>query len=377
MTDFFKKPIWQGPDDQNFFYGLDNGSPDPDAWRTFGRVHIGAGALHNNARDGSVTGGSWLQSFSSPGSINPVEHWDYAEDQARLSVVSDASGGIAISGASRTSGGNNALGVTGFVLNDNSGLSATAGYFDSVRANGATKGNVGIEINVANLAGVVGKPTPYQDVATGVTNTLRLAAGSDTVVFGDSYAIGSFIHIINNGGMGHQGILFEFNSILRDGQTDEPDPAYSEGFGRAMVMPYNIGFTWYSRDGVDSVDGDQAEVVKITSTVKDPTVLWRMQFDDNAFFIGDDEGPAYNIFSVKYGSGDVVNGVSIEGGISGAAATVTAFGGDDNVNLKLTGKGTGIVGFGEVVSQSDAAITGHIEVLDLGTNTVVKLAVVA
>ncbi len=322
----------------------------------------------------TVTGGSWRQCWDSPGLINPVTSADYMEDQAMFSVVRGVEGGIAISGASRTKGGGAALAGVLYAVNDGAGVSAHGLYADAVHANALAKATFAAELNATALVGPVAVPSPYAEAATGNINALRLAAGSDAAVHGASYAIGSFIAMINNGGHAHRGIYVEHDAIFRDGDTDSPGSASGNGKGTLLDMPHNLALSWRARN-YTTTPGDQGEAAEIRSSVLTNGVKWRMEFTDTAFLIGDNVSPAWNAFGVDYLPG-AVNGVFVKAGAAGFAAELNARGSDTNINLELRGKGTGHVGFGAWTSNADAAVNGYITVVSYD-GTTRKLATIA
>jgi hypothetical protein len=70
-----------------------------------------------------------------------------------------------------------------------------------------------------------------------------------------------------------------------------------------------------------------------------------------------------------------VNYLQATGGITGAAATLSAGGTDTNIDISFVPKGTGRVKYGTHTANADAPITGYIEIVDSG-GTIRKLAVI-
>lgn len=310
----------------------------PQIERLYGRRFRGVGADHGAQADGSVTGGSWLQSFPNPLGGNVVE-WDYFEDQSWDASVANSK--IARSSVSRTFGGEIGIGVVGAALNDGSaGKNAWGAYFDGVRSNASAGVTHGVEVQAANLTGPLTPPTPFQNTANYV-GTLHMGAGSDPAIFGNSYAIGQFIGFGSNGARAHQGILVRHNAIKRDDQADTPGSADTDGYGRFASLPNNIGLSWWS-NLPSGAPGTQQEVVKFVADVQGHEVKWWTGWLDDAFVIRDDVAPTSDHFRVKYAA-SCVAGIQISPAAAGAHPSVEAVGDADDVNLLLRPKGSGVV----------------------------------
>jgi hypothetical protein len=300
---------------------------------------IGLGSTHGQQVDGSVTGGSWLQSFTSTGSINPVVGWDYFEDQARLSVVSDF--GIAVSGVSRTQQPLDAIGLLGAVLttgtdiNPDSGMPYVAwgAYLDAVSMTGSAHG---AEINIARLGTATprGAATPY-DVFTGLPMAVgtAIAAGSDALIFGASWPVSALLEFRNNGASAFTGINFRNNVLLREGTTVAAGAVGATGYGRAIAMGLEHGISMYSSTG--------AESVRVFSNITNDTTLWSQFFNNDAFVIGERVNPASSLFIVDWVA-DAAAFIAVRAGTSGTAPQIVARGTAANVGADFVAKGSGI-----------------------------------
>lgn len=319
------------------------------ALRHSGRVFIGKGWQHNQRTDGSVAGGSWMQSFPAAGLVSPVVEWDYAEDMGRLVVVSDF--GLAISGASRTFGGTDAQAVNGFAINDKVGtLKAWGGYFDAVRTV-AGAGNVqGIEVNVSNLPGVSprGGATPYNAFTNGMSVGLGVAAGSGVTSFGNSYAVDALLEFRRNAAAAHTGINFRSNAIMREGMADDRTEPGNTGYARAISLANEQGVSWYSRNPVGAPgSGTQAEVLRITSSIESPTVLQTLNFSDAGMYFnsrapGGLDLDADPMFCVDYVAGaDNYLGIFPSG--PAAAPGIAARGDAADIDILVSPKGAGLL----------------------------------
>lgn len=330
-----------------FFSGA--GQPVSAATRLPGRAFFGLGYQHNQGTDGNVTGGSWLQSFGSEGLVNPVTEWDYHEDQARVVSVSDF--GTAISGATRTTGGTPAIAVAAnAVASAANGHPAWGSYTDSVRAVSGAGNAIAAEINAAQLAetspgnagitefGRLGS-TPYKAEVAGITNVLRLGAGSDAAVFGRSYAVDAAITIIDNGAPLWSGIVFRHNALMREGVADDRSPVSSSGYARAIEFAHNQGLSWYAQNP-SGVAGTQEEVFRISSTILDSSVMQGLFFNDAGMDYRERSGAGASLFRVNYRN-DASSNIVVGAGAAGVSPRLGVEGAATNIPLIIAPKGTG------------------------------------
>lgn len=330
------------------------------AIRSTARVAIAESATHNLATDGSVTGGSFLQSFSVPdpilGGTQTIADWDYFEDTSQVFGAKSGQGMLGL--VSRTSSGAGPVQTikVGMVA-DTASTTGAAAYIDAIRA--STTSTIGTEINTANLQAAITAPSPYAETANEIVNVLRLGAGSDSAVFKESYPIGSFIQFINNGAKAQRGMNFEHNSLVRDDETGTPGEVDGTGYGMAMSMAYNQGLSWWSRLPSGGA-GTQTEVARLRSTVTNSAVGWRAEFTDTAFIIGDTVSGANNYFIVRYDA-SAVNGMRVIPSDTGQPVKVEPAGSDKNINFLLRGKGTGLPGVQDV----DTSFTARFDPSDL------------
>lgn len=335
-------------------YFASSGVVPAPAFRHAGRAFFGIGYDHGQQPDGSVTGGSWLQSFTSSGSVNPVVGWDYFEDVARVSVVSNF--GIALSGVSRTLGGTlDAIGVVASALGDAATSNTIWGaYIDAART-GSSTGNVhGAEINAASVgsAQTRGAATPYDDFSSGfMVVGLAIAAGSDAAVFGASWPISALIEFRNNGASAYTGINFRNNVLLREGTTPAAGAVGSAGYGRAVAMAWQHGLSWYSKDATAGVNG---ESVRIYSSVESSAVRHELVFSDGSVSFDEKESPGSSLFRVNY-IGNAANYIAVTPSATGSGPTLSVAGIDANITLTLAPKGTGWVAFDDIANVREYA----------------------
>lgn len=304
------------------------------------RVHIGLGAYHNNSTDGSVTGGSWLQGFDANGVT--VTEWDYFEDMGQLSVVTQH--GIAVSGVARTIQNAAAFGGVFAVLNDGAGKKAWAWYADAVKSNAGADNTALAELNITNMPGPSprGGATPYNPYTFGQVGGLAVAAGSDASLFGRSYAVDFAMEFRNNGGAFAAGLVFRHNALMRELTPDDTTlPSVGQGFAKAVVLGFEQGISFYSRNPI-AEEGTQAEVARIYSSITDPALRFRVQFTDTGLAVGDYLAPARNAFVVAM-SNTTESGIQVTAGEAGASPGINAIGPGVKYDLKLTPKGAGSV----------------------------------
>lgn len=332
--------ISAGPESGSFY---SNGTaPNAHYLRNKGRAFFGESADHDGTTDdGSANDtGSWLQSFASDGLVNPVTGWDYMEDNAR--IASTNTFGISATFASQ----NNTLdgiGVVAAVASVTSGENVWGIYDDAIKTELGAASAFGMEINTANLPSVSphGGCEPHKAPTDGMVQNLRLAAGSDADVFGESYAIDAYIETVNNGAVAHTGINFGYNSILREGQSDDQtvtNKGFHDSYGKAINMAYYHGLTWWSRDA-DGVSGEREESLRMWSQVETAGKMWRVCAGEDTFVIGEGTAPDNNNLIIPYVE-DSATGLAIVPGELGDAQTIEVRGTNADIVLKLSPKGT-------------------------------------
>ena len=335
------------------------GAPAAPAVRQNGRAFFGKCWNHGQQTDGNVTGGSYLQGFTidANGKTETITQLDYGEDTARVVSVSDF--GIALSGAVRTSGGSGpeqGIGLFALALNDDgtTPAAAWAAYIEANRIHANAGITIGAEINASQFPapssrGAVG---PYGAKGTDWVNILRIAGGSDgrttfpaEGVFPRSFAVNAGITFANNGAAMHEGIVFDFNALMREGVADDRSSPGNVGYALAIVMAHEQGLSWFSRDPVSGA-GTQAEVVRMHASVDSPNIRWEMVFSDGAWSLNDRDAPNGAQFQVGYLANAAAH-VFVRPAALGSAPFIEARGVSDNINLLAMGKGTGLFGFGK------------------------------
>jgi len=343
------------------FFNTESGPAEP-AIRGH-RAFFGDARNHGQQTDGNVTGGSYLQSFTinSNGSTVTIDGLDYLEDLGR--VVSVSNFGVAIGGASKTSGGQQAIGVFGLAINeDPTGLLSWGAYVEANRTHATAGQTIGLEVNVAQTpaASINGAIGPYNAKGSDWTNVLRVAVGSDGrstfptgSVFPRSFAVNAGITFANNGGAMWEGIVFDWNALMREGDADDRDIPPNTGYARAITMANEQGLSWFSRDAV-STPGTQAEVVRMFSQVINPARRWRAVWSDGSFDINEGVGTGSSLFRVAWRD-DAASFIQVAAGDGSVAPTISAQGVATNIPMTLSPKGTGWVAFGAIGNVRDYA----------------------
>lgn len=332
--------ISYGPNSGSFF--SNGAAPNAHYIRNKGRLFLGESAEHDGSTDDGSPNptGSWLQSFPSEGLVNPIVGWDYMEDNARH--VSTNTFGVAATFASQ----NNTLdgiGVIASVVSMVPGENVWAVYGDGVKTTAGAASVFTVELNAGNLPSVSphAGSEPHKAPTDGMVQTLRLAAGSDADVVGDSYAIDSFLETVNNGAVAYSGINFGYNSIKREGQPDDQvvtNKGFHDSYGKAINMAYYHGLTWWSRDA-SGVTGNREEALRIWSQVESADKTWRVCAGEDTFIIGEGTSPDNNNLIIPYVE-DSATGLAIVPGELGDAQTLEVRGTNADIVLKLSPKGT-------------------------------------
>lgn len=325
--------LYPGTASQSFW--SDTGASEPvEVLRTFGRVMLGSVAKHNCAVDAAnVTGGSTFQSLVT--STGTFTGWRWAENGGRL--VSTALNGGAVVGIGETRNSSLVkIGLIGMVMNNGStGTDVFGAYIDAVKGHGSAGNTHGLEIDAANLPGPSpqGGATPYKTNVDGMVRCLALAAGSDAAIFGRSYAIDEYLDIGGNGAVGHAGIVFKHNALLREGRPDDKTWTSTQGYGRAISLASEFGISMYAQNPAGGVTGAQREALRIF-----------------AKFDGAGSGPSYNLVAEDEGLGyferSSGRGVRLVAGNGGSTPQIASY--DPAVadlDLMLVAKGNGLVRF--------------------------------
>lgn len=372
----------------------------PAPLRNSRRTFFGLSAAHGQQTDGSVTGGSWVQSFET--ALGTHDDWDYYEDTAGF--VSVWNFGLAISGAARTTG-LDGIGVQGSVANSvNATVSAntiTAGtswriktlgdtdwnaicgtsgvtyavgdyiraanaatavtpagtvvrlytgwgaYFDAVRSFDDTGAVTGLEVNASQHGaspattgldfGFWGR-TPFKAFRLTEAIGLRIASGS---ALGASSIIDAGLQFQNNGSAMAVGINFHFDAIAREGMADGGDNPGTTGYARALSLAPEQGISWYSLNPSGAPgSGTQEEAFRFYGLVNDAAHRSALIVNDTGLIWRERISPGGNIVRFNY-RGDSTATLVLDGGTASAPPRIFVEGAAANIGLRFEPKGTG------------------------------------
>ncbi|MCR8961133.1 hypothetical protein M0765_026415 [Variovorax sp. S2] len=250
----------------------------------------------------------------------------------------------------------NSIAVTGIAVANKTtgGGHAYAGYFEAYREVGVTGGAYGIELDVMNYAAAA-VTDPYQQ-ATGQTVGIQIAAGGEYPSAGQ-FDVSAAVNIQKNvGSTFTRGIVFGSTSLTgADGTT---------GTAEAIAMGNGHKIVWYSGAGVLT-----NSIYSVATTAAESI---EQRFVNAAINFRTHLGkPVFQISAAAGGAG--VNYLSAQGANAAGAPTLAAAGDDTNIDLRLLGKGTGVLSFGTYTA-GVVAQAGYITVKDSG-GTVRRLLV--
>jgi hypothetical protein len=340
-----------------FWADLD--AAEPTIWRFRDRVFIG---------DATETNANRITGASQP---NWGSYANWMPRDSDLAVMSSR-GALAISGLSRSSdainhGGfqNSTWGIGGFVINDRAGATARGGYFECQFESGASYG-YGCEIVMKNKGADVSS-SPY--TANTGTYGLYIVAGGDSVYGGSPAAPSNTAVYISTGNhiaantnyRWNKGIVFDEYSLTGADGTGATDQR--SGVAIEMAVGHNI--RWSSENGTSG-----QILASGTTASKHVTQIFQ---DDSLIWYGASGHTIARLVHTNVG----VNGISLNNATTANAPSVNAFSTTDtNVDLKLSGQGTGVLSFGTWTSNADAPIHGYVTIKDSSGNPI-KLATIA
>jgi hypothetical protein len=314
-------------------------SPPPVVWKFADRIRMG----NSQALNGDL---AW--------SVSPVftTPFGWQERDSTLFVGSD--GRIAISAFSQSSKNTGpfppnpffpgAPALNGLAFNDDTthGSLMWAGYLEAYRVNGAGA-TYGLELDIGEGGtGVILDPYTFPGSAT---TGIQVSSGGSTGLpygapAGAAYVVG------NNGNTFYRGFVVNHDALSSVGGGQAP-AAYSMAATQCIA--------WFNASGNVSTS--------IVSTVVPGQVNNYMQFNNQQVVLGQNNQPGS--FNFNFNAFTAANGISFGGAAAGAAVSIVASGSDTNIDLLLSGKGSGLPSFGTytagVVSQA-----GYITVKDAG-----------
>jgi hypothetical protein len=333
------------PEEGGFWPDVDS---DTHIWRMRDRVFVGDAADATGNRTGTQT--AWPAVAADGPSWMP-------RDATVLSIA--PTGKIAVSGLSRASdldvseiGLFSPIGISGYADGDTDGVTVWGGYFEAVKRN-TDSFAFGIEVDAKNMDANV-SPTSYSTPAGAYG--IWTAGGGDSAYGGTpTNPSAAAIAIVPNDSTWNVGLV-----IRNDALTD-----IGSGFTNAIDMPAKAIVRWrmtgsfsgfFIRSDVDN-NGQTHAIVAGNNAVQ---------------FLG----PSGNRTAQVTHVGSGVNYVELVGSVTTAGVQVNAKGTDTNIDLLLSGKGSGVVSFGTWTTNADAAVNGYVTIKDSSGNTR-KLATIA
>lgn len=312
-TDFFSEEL-------GFWTDQDDGA---NIWRFADRVFVGEAI--------NVTG-----SLGTPlGSIIPDNTVGAGFALQSAQFLSIAKTGLcAVTGISRSSDDVTAftgtIGVSGFVINDDTGASAWGLYSDLQHEAGA-QFTTGLEVAAKNASGTDKNGNPYS-LEYGVTGVWLAGGGDDDYGPAATDPSNAAVAVIKNTHTWNNGILFDALGITgTDGVTGE---------GKAISLAKGHCLLWHYAGGNPGLT--------LVSQIAASGDVQRLQFDTNgARFFNDSSIVNFRVSKV---SGTVTGNLAASGSTA-AFPTLSAEGSATDVSLGLTAKGTG-----SIIAQSNTIV---------------------
>jgi hypothetical protein len=330
-------------------------------------------------------------SFTGAGNLNTVTGHVVSHVGAFRSIESDSSfysgifgyleqnaaisgyGTIGIHGAARSSGGTGGasevdIGIAAFALHD---LAASTGsvcaiYGTAVRQSGVNGATHALEIDVANMGGTV-QLFPHAMFPAGATQAAWFCSGGEITAAGGSPGTASCaIGIVQNDSQAVKTANFDKGIIFHNTAIAGADG--TGGIGVAMAFAVGHASQWFN---------NSAQVVaEIVSTATTQAACnYRLDFSPFGVLL-QDRGTGVTALQIEK-TVNAANGLAMRPNTTGGAPALAAIGTDTNVDLRLLGKGTGVIRFGTWTSSADAPVDGYITVRDEATGTLRKVATIA
>lgn len=331
-------------------------------WRFADRVFVGQAAskFAGNSSIGDEGNSTWSDNTETAGfmAIN-------AQFLSMVGGVAGAggnAGGYAVVGLARNTDalGAAVIGVGGGVINDQASGLAWGIYSDIQHELGSS--SYGLEVAAKNKSADDYTLSPYL-LTFGVFGNWLVAGGDPAYGGASANPSNTAVAILKHDAADYgwnRGIVIGADAITgTDGSVGSSSNAI------AIAMARRHGVQWYAPDG------EQGAL--LVSTVTDGDNKVTAQFINNGFNVVGANGKQF--FRANYTT-DGVNYISVASGTTGNPGIVTVLGDDANVDLQLSGKGTGVLRFGTRTAIGGESVTGYITIKDEG-GTTRKLAVVS
>jgi hypothetical protein len=323
---------------------------EPQIHRLRDRVFVGNAAVIHNNRFGATD--SWVPDGTAGANWIPRD--------SQLTVLHDR-GGLAISGFSRTSDGDDiasgpaTIGITGATIGDSTGVrSCWAGYFD-VQFESGTYG-YGMEIAVKNKSDDRSS-TPYF-MTVGTYGIWMPAGGDDSYGGAHTNPNNTAIAIGKNSSTWNRGIVFQ-----ADGLTGVDINGLS-GTALAILLGTRHLIRWYTPSNATGAQIYSA----VTTTGGDQTIVFA---NSQTRIQGSNSADIARFEHLTSG----VNYFHFKNAAASSEPEMSVVGTDTDIDITLTPKGAGNVRFGTHTGNADAAISGYVTIKDSAGNAR-KLAVI-
>lgn len=244
-----------------------------------------------------------------------------------------------------------AIALAGAAINQGTGSGARGLMIETQHE--TTDGTTwGIEIAMKNASGAGARISPYATVDNMSFGIQINGTGDDSFGPLATDPITAGIIFVAAGGEGFQtGIQFR-NSLA----GAEPE---------AIAMCANHRVRWYEVSGTVTAE--------IKSNITTSGNRLNMNFTSSGLNLTNNANAT--VFTVAT-SATAVNGIQLTANETGSPSIIQAAGTDTNIDLRIQGKGTGVLRFGTWTSNADAAVNGYVTIKDVSGN-VRKLATIA
>jgi hypothetical protein len=289
------------------------------------RLFVGPAALNDGTN--TAVQADWLTTYQ----LAKGRTYGYVQT-SQFSALNDSPGLDALTTAvfgaqtaGRPSSGSQVIAATGMGVNNaNTGQAANAAWgayleaFRDTTADG-NGGAYGLEIDTMNFTSSTPVTDPYAQ-ANDQTIGIQLASGGGFP--GTLYGTTAGINFQNNNAKFDIGVVFGSTSLTGSDGTS--------GTGIALALAKGHSFQWY---GPGSVKTSSIAAYGTTTAAG-----VKQQFSDNLVqWLNASTVPLLNVA----GAASAVNYVQTSNAATGVAPTLAALGSDTNIQLALSGKGTG------------------------------------
>jgi hypothetical protein len=341
-----------------------SGPNGANIWRFSDRVFIGEAANKWAASALGVTdtGTSWMGDNAN----GPA----YLGVGAALIVTTEENleSGLRIGGtfgAYANDNTGNAMALSAYVRNRRTSPAGAswALYLEADHEAGAASFTYAAEIEVRNSSGVNNNPTPYAFTPPGSLGLWIVASGH--TLYGPASTGPNMAAVV----IGRQGTSTWYNGLMFtfSGIEGTDGSAGTTTYGKAIVFARHHKVSWASPD-------TGGEGASITSGVNVAASRTAMEFRNNAIRL---EGANGSPMLLLAHTANADNYIQINNTISGSDPKLQATGLTDvDVDLWMSGKGAGVLRFGNWTSNADAPVNGYVTIKDDG-GVVRKLATIA